>query len=73
MTLLRLRAERIARGWSQLNLAAAAKIHPSDVSRYENGHKMLPGHTRRIAQALGVPEQQLHDNVSLMVNEDVES
>ena len=65
--MLRLKAERLARGWSQLQLAARARVHPSDVSRYENSHSILLGHRQRIAEALEVPEERLEDVVRLKV------
>ncbi len=67
--MIRIRAERLRRGWSQMKLATIAGIHPSDVSRYENGHEMLLGHRHRIAKALGVHEERLYDTVELKVGE----
>ena len=59
--MLRLKAERIRRGWTQTILAAkATRLSASDVSRIENGRTQpYPGQLRRLARALKVPPDDL--------------
>jgi transcriptional regulator with XRE-family HTH domain len=48
---------------SQLSLAYLTRISPSDISRIENGWvKPYPGWRKRLAEALGVTEDQLFPN-----------
>jgi transcriptional regulator with XRE-family HTH domain len=57
----KLQAARIQRGMSQTMLAAAAgKLSPSDISRFERGYgRPYPGQAVRIAEALGMPAEDL--------------
>lgn len=55
-----LRGLHLQRGLSQAQLARRARVHPSDVSRYETGRAIpYPGQTRRLARALGVESAEL--------------
>lgn len=56
----RLTQERLKRGWSQAELARRARLHPSEVSRYEGGWwKPGPSARAKLAAALGLPEDRL--------------
>ncbi len=50
----RLKAEREALGWSQLELARAAKIRQSFIGALEAGNQKSSGYVPEIAHALGV-------------------
>lgn len=57
--MLRLRCERLQRGWSQTELAARARMHTQQVSAIENGMmKPYPSQLARLARALDVPEDE---------------
>ena len=63
--MLRLSAERQRRGWSQAELARRTGIHPATISRLEAGKQFAySGWRRRLAQALGVPGDELFEEVS---------
>jgi len=51
----KIRELRLRRGWSQLELSRRARIHPSEVSKFEAG-RIVPyrPQLRRLARALGV-------------------
>lgn len=49
-----LRKQRLARGWSQRDLADAAKVRPATVSDAENGTRPYPSTIRKFAAALDV-------------------
>jgi len=52
----RLRQERLHRGWSQTHLAERMGVVQSLISAWESGHrKPNIGHTKALAQHLGVP------------------
>ncbi len=56
----RLRDLRHQRGLSQAQLARRAKVHPSDVSRWEGGMAVpYPGQLKRIARALEIRPEEL--------------
>lgn len=56
----RLREERKRQGLTQFELARRTKIHPTEIGKLERGIlKPFPGWKRRLAQALGVPEEYL--------------
>lgn len=64
--MLRLRYERSRRGWSQTQLAAAARMHTQQVSAIENGMmKPYPSQLLRLARALDIPE----DDVASLLDE----
>lgn len=57
---LRLKAERLRRGWTQTTLSALTGIAQSDLSAIENGHRRAgAGQRRRIALVIGLPEAHL--------------
>lgn len=62
---LRLAEERQRRGWSRCELARRAKMHPADVGKLEAGKIFpYPAWRRRLAEALGVPEEVLFEEVA---------
>ncbi len=57
--MIRLVSLRRMKNLSQAELGRRAKIHPSDVSRFESGMAVpYPGQLRRLARALGVSADQ---------------
>ncbi len=66
--MIRIRAERLRRGWSQHEVARRSGIHPAEVSRIENRRTVLfPGYARRLSLVLGIPASQLLEDVDLEV------
>jgi transcriptional regulator with XRE-family HTH domain len=62
--MLRMKAERIRRGWSQLELAFRARIQPSEISRVERGLAVpYPAQAKRLARALRMRADQLTEPV----------
>ncbi|MCC6811738.1 MAG: helix-turn-helix transcriptional regulator [Deltaproteobacteria bacterium] len=58
----RIAALRSERGFSKAKLARDSIIHPSDISKFENGHaRPYPGQVERLARALGVQPADLLD------------
>lgn len=57
---MRVRELRESRGWTRVELARRARIHPADVSKIESG-RMVPyqPQIRRLARALQVAEREL--------------
>lgn len=54
--MLRLQAEREARGWSRAELARRARMHPADVGKLEARKAWpYPAWRRRLARAFGWP------------------
>jgi len=57
---LRLRHERLRRGWSQFYTGTLANIEPSTVAQIERGHRFpYPGWRKRLAAAFDLPEEAL--------------
>ncbi|MBI3932401.1 MAG: helix-turn-helix transcriptional regulator [Acidobacteria bacterium] len=57
---LRLRAERLRRGWSMTRVAGLTGISPSDLSQLERGLRpAFPGWRRRLSDVFGVSEGEL--------------
>ena len=57
---MNLKELRQKRGWSQAELARRCGLHPSTISHLEGGRLPLyPGWRRRIAEALGVREEEV--------------
>jgi transcriptional regulator with XRE-family HTH domain len=57
---LRLRSERLKRGWTQTRLSALTGIAASDLSVYENGHRRAGAGVRaRLASVFGMAEADL--------------
>jgi transcriptional regulator with XRE-family HTH domain len=62
---LRLRAERLKRGWSQTQVSMRTGIATPDVSAVERGRRYPhPGWRRRLAAAFQIPESELFSEVS---------
>jgi transcriptional regulator with XRE-family HTH domain len=62
---LRLRDERLRRGWSQLDVAVRTGLPPSTISVVERGLVHAhPGWRRRLARAFGLPEAALFELVN---------
>jgi len=56
---IRLAEERKKRGWSQYDLARAANIHPTDISKIESGRfPCFEGWRQRIIKALDWPPER---------------
>jgi transcriptional regulator with XRE-family HTH domain len=61
---LRLKAERLSRGWTQLELAFRAGVPTSELSRIESGRATpYPKHARRLSETLGIPVEKLLEEV----------
>jgi ribosome-binding protein aMBF1 (putative translation factor) len=62
---LRIRAERVKRGWRLEDLSHFSKVSAADISRIENG-RLIPYdvHAKRLAEALGITPEQLMEKVS---------
>jgi transcriptional regulator with XRE-family HTH domain len=64
MTMRRLKAERLKRRWTQLDLAARSRVQPADISKFENGYAVpYPPQAARLARALRVRATTLLDLV----------
>jgi transcriptional regulator with XRE-family HTH domain len=62
--MIRLKAERLKKGWSQQDLGFYARISAAEVSRFENGwSKPYPAQAARLAATLGLTPDQLLDRV----------
>ena len=62
--ILRVKAERLNRGWTQTELAYFARMSSADVSRIESGRMVpYPSHARRLARALSLKPSQLMETV----------
>ncbi len=60
MNMLKMKAERLRRGWVQVELAFHAEMSPADVSRYETGRMQpYPAHRERLARVLGIAPDEL--------------
>jgi transcriptional regulator with XRE-family HTH domain len=63
--MIRLKAERLKRGWTQVDLAFHAKVAVAEISRIEKGRVThpYPGHAQRLAAALGLSSTELLEDV----------
>ena len=62
--MLRVRSERLRRGWSQTVLAYHARLSASDVSRIENGmQRPYPKQATALAKALEIPVAELLEEI----------
>lgn len=62
--MLRLRKERLKRGWSMVELARRAKISEATLSRLENSKTFpYPGWKKRLSRVLGVKQEELFKEV----------
>ena len=63
--MLRIRSERLRRGWSQTVLAYRAKLSASDVSRIENGiQRPYPRQAAALGRALEIAPEALLEEVA---------
>ena len=63
--MIRLKAERLRRGWTQIDLAYHSRVHPAEISRFETGNaRPYPGQARRLAAALEIDPEALLQPVS---------
>lgn len=61
-----IREIRKAKGLSQWKLAQLTGIHPTNLYKVESGQlRLYPGWRQRIAEALGVREEDLYQEKSL--------
>jgi len=64
--MLKLKAERIRKGWTQLDLACHARVQPAEISRFERGQaKPYQGQATRLAEVLGLAKDELLEQVAL--------
>ena len=62
--MIRMKSERLRRGWSQQKLAVEACVGYADISRAECGLFLLyPTQAKRIAQVLGLDPNELLEEV----------
>ncbi|MDP1568954.1 MAG: helix-turn-helix transcriptional regulator [Vicinamibacterales bacterium] len=58
--MLKLRTERLRRGWSQTQVTLRTGITPADLSMIERGLRpAYPGWRRRLSEAFALPEDYL--------------
>lgn len=58
--MLRVKAERLRRGWSQLDVAYRARVQPSELSRIERGLVIpYPRQAERLSKVFGLPADTL--------------
>ena len=63
--MVRLKVERLKRGWSQQDLAFHARMASADISRLERGWaRPYPNQARRLADILGISEEELLQEVT---------
>ena len=63
--MLRLREERIKRGWSILELSFQARIHPATIGKLESGRlKPYAPHRRKLEAVFQIPADKLFQEVS---------
>ncbi|NOT26097.1 MAG: helix-turn-helix transcriptional regulator [Acidobacteria bacterium] len=61
--MIRLKAERLRRGWTQIDLAYHSRVHPAEISRFETRiARPYPGQARRLAAVLCLEPSQLLEN-----------
>ncbi len=67
--ILRVKAERLKRGWTQTELAYFARMSSAEVSRIESGRMVpYPGHAKRLARVLGLQSSELLEEVELSLS-----
>jgi ribosome-binding protein aMBF1 (putative translation factor) len=64
--MLRIKAERLRRGWSQQDLGYRARVQATDISRIERG-RFIPydGQAERLARVLGLTRNELLENAAV--------
>ena len=71
---MRLQDEREARRWSKSELARRAGLNHTTVGQIESGRfKPYPGQLRKLAFALGLPEEEAHSLLDDSTNTDEHS
>ncbi|MGH8542972.1 MAG: helix-turn-helix domain-containing protein [Gammaproteobacteria bacterium] len=65
--MLRARAERLKRQWTQHDVSVRTGIHPSDISKLELGMGRCPAHVERLAEVFGVDPEQLLEEAELEI------
>jgi transcriptional regulator with XRE-family HTH domain len=64
--MLRIKAERLKRGWRQEDLGFYARMAGADVSRIETGRlQPYPTQVARLAKALGLKPEELLEEVGV--------
>lgn len=62
--MLKIKLEREQRGLTRAHLAALANLHPAEYGKLESGRlKPYPVQIKRLARALGVPGNELFEEV----------
>ena len=63
--MIRLKAERMRRGWSQQTLGYHSQVAGADISKVENGRLQLyPKQAERLAVVLGVKPEELLQRIA---------
>jgi transcriptional regulator with XRE-family HTH domain len=63
--MLRVKHERLQRGWSQLEVAYRARVQPSELSRIERGLAVpYARQAQRLAEVFGLAPAQLTERVA---------
>ena len=66
--MLRIKAERLLRDWSQQDLAHRARMAAADISRIETGRlRPYPGQAKRLARTLKLHASELLQSVDIAV------
>ena len=68
--MLRLKQERLRRGWTQTDLGFHARMTAAEISRIETGRLIpYPGQLNRLVGVLGIQHQQILEQVAEAVVE----
>jgi transcriptional regulator with XRE-family HTH domain len=63
--ILKIRAERLRRGWRMLDLAYYANVPLSELSRIETGQaRPYPAYAQRLSSVLSLAPEELQEEVS---------
>lgn len=58
--MLKIKSERLRRGWTQTDLAYHSRVQPAEISRIERGQaRPYPGQAARLAKALKLSPDEL--------------
>ena len=61
--MLRLKSERLRRGWTQTDLGFHSRMTTAEISRIETGRlRPYPGQVERLSRALGLRPSELLDS-----------
>ncbi|MGE5593426.1 MAG: helix-turn-helix domain-containing protein [Betaproteobacteria bacterium] len=62
--MIKIKAARLAKGWTQRDLAFYARLSEAEVSKLERGwHKPFPRQAARLAEVLGLRPEELLEEV----------